>query len=75
MRPYVILSAEPLIVHDLRLPAVANHSALSTSQRSVLLRRYSDEDCLKSLGEIEVQLASGLDGPSACRAVFKACSH
>ena len=32
-------------------------------------KRYSDEDCLKLLREIEVQLASGSDVPSACRAV------
>ena len=32
-------------------------------------KRYSDEDCLKLLRGIEVQLASGSDVPSACRAV------
>ena len=31
-------------------------------------RRYSDEDCLKVLREIEVQLASGSDVSTACRA-------
>jgi len=32
-------------------------------------KRYSDEDCLKLLREIEMQLASGSDVPAACRAV------
>ncbi|MFA9475584.1 MAG: transposase [Filomicrobium sp.] len=32
-------------------------------------KRYSDEDCLKLLREIEVQLASGSDVPAVCRAV------
>ena len=32
-------------------------------------KRYSDEDCLKLLREIEVQLASGSDVATACRAV------
>ena len=30
-------------------------------------KRYLDEDCLKLLREIELQLAAGLDVPSACR--------
>ncbi|MEM8977741.1 MAG: transposase [Pseudomonadota bacterium] len=30
-------------------------------------KRYSDEDCLKVLREIEVQLAGGMDVPTACR--------
>jgi len=32
-------------------------------------KRYSDEDCLKLLRGIEVQLASGSDVRSACRAM------
>ena len=32
-------------------------------------KRYSDEDILKLLREIELNLASGNDVPSACRAV------
>ena len=32
-------------------------------------KRYSDEDCLKLLREIDVQLASGSVFPAACRAV------
>jgi len=32
-------------------------------------KRYSDEDCLKLLREIEVQPASGSDVATACRAV------
>jgi transposase-like protein len=32
-------------------------------------KRHSDEDCLKLLREIEVQLASGSDVATACRAV------
>jgi len=32
-------------------------------------KRYSDEDVLKLLREIEVHLASGLDVVSACRSV------
>lgn len=32
-------------------------------------KRYSDEDVLRLLREIEVNLASGQDVPSACRAV------
>ena len=31
-------------------------------------KRYSDEDCLKLLREIELKLASGSDISSACRA-------
>ena len=31
-------------------------------------KRYSDEDCLKLLREIELKLASGSDVSSACRA-------
>jgi len=31
-------------------------------------KRYSDEDCLKLLREIELQLAAGSDVPTACRA-------
>ena len=31
-------------------------------------KRHSDEDCLKLLREIELQLAAGSDVPSACRA-------
>ncbi len=31
-------------------------------------KRYSDEDCLKLSREIEVQLASGSDVMTACRA-------
>ena len=31
-------------------------------------KRYSDEDCLRLLRAIEVQLAAGLDVLSACRA-------
>jgi len=30
-------------------------------------KRYSDEDCLKLLREIEVHLAGGADVPTACR--------
>ena len=30
-------------------------------------KRYSDEDCLTSLREIELQLSSGLDMASVCR--------
>ena len=30
-------------------------------------KRYSDEDCLRLLREIELQLAAGADVPSACR--------
>ena len=30
-------------------------------------KRHSDEDCLKLLREIELQLAAGSDVPSACR--------
>ena len=30
-------------------------------------KRYSDEDCLKLLREIELKLASGSDVSSACR--------
>ena len=30
-------------------------------------KRYSDEDCLRLLREIELQLSSGSDVPSACR--------
>jgi putative transposase len=30
-------------------------------------KRYSDEDCLKILREVEVALAGGSDVPSACR--------
>ena len=30
-------------------------------------KRYSDEDCLRLLREIELQLAAGSDVPSACR--------
>ena len=30
-------------------------------------KRYSDEDCLKLLREIELQLAAGSDVPAACR--------
>jgi len=30
-------------------------------------KRYSDEDCLKLLREIELQLAAGTDVPAACR--------
>ena len=30
-------------------------------------KRYSDEDCLKVLREIELQLAGGSDVPTACR--------
>ena len=30
-------------------------------------KRYSDEDCLKILREIEVHLAGGMDIPTACR--------
>ena len=32
-------------------------------------KRYSDEDILKLLREIELNLASGSDVPTACRAV------
>ena len=32
-------------------------------------KRYSDEDCLKLLREIELQLAAGSDIASACRSV------
>ncbi len=32
-------------------------------------KRYSDEDILKLLREIEVNLASGVDVPIACRSV------
>ena len=31
-------------------------------------KRYSDEDCLRLLREIELQLSAGSDVPSACRA-------
>ena len=31
-------------------------------------KRYSDEDCLKVLREIEVHLSGGMDVPTACRA-------
>jgi putative transposase len=31
-------------------------------------KRHSDEDVLKLLRELEMQLASGSDVPSACRA-------
>jgi len=30
-------------------------------------KRYSDEDCLRLLREIELQLAAGSDVPMACR--------
>ena len=30
-------------------------------------KRYSDEDCLKLLREIELHLSSGMDVPTACR--------
>lgn len=30
-------------------------------------KRYSDEDCLRLLREIELQLSAGADVPSACR--------
>jgi putative transposase len=30
-------------------------------------KRYSDEDCLKALREIEVHLSGGMDVPTACR--------
>ena len=30
-------------------------------------KRYTDEDCLKLLREIELQLAAGSDVPTACR--------
>jgi len=30
-------------------------------------KRHSDEDCLRILREIELQLASGFDVPSSCR--------
>ena len=30
-------------------------------------KRYSDEDCLRVLREIEVHLAGGMDVPTACR--------
>ena len=30
-------------------------------------KRYSDEDCLMVLREIELQLAAGSDVPTACR--------
>ena len=30
-------------------------------------KRYSDEDCLKVLREIEVHLSGGMDVPTACR--------
>ena len=30
-------------------------------------KRYSDEDCLRLLREIELQLSAGSDVPSACR--------
>ena len=32
-------------------------------------KRYSDEDILKLLREIEVKLTSGIDVPTACRSV------
>lgn len=32
-------------------------------------KRYTDEDILKLLREIEVNLASGVDVPTACRSV------
>lgn len=31
-------------------------------------KRYSDEDCLKILREIELNLSGGMDIPTACRA-------
>ena len=30
-------------------------------------KRYSDEDCLRVLREIEVHLSGGMDVPTACR--------
>jgi len=30
-------------------------------------KRYSDEDCLKVLRHVEVELAAGADVPTACR--------
>ena len=30
-------------------------------------KRYSDEDCLKVLRQVEVDLATGSDGTTACR--------
>lgn len=36
-------------------------------ERAMARKRYSDEDCLKLLREIELQLSAGTDVPSACR--------
>ena len=40
---------------------------LLMKEHGMARKRYSDEDCLKVLREIELQLAAGSDIPTACR--------
>jgi putative transposase len=40
---------------------------LPREEHMMARKRYSDEDCLRLLREIELQLAAGSDVPTACR--------
>jgi len=40
---------------------------LSLEERGMARKRYSNEDCLKVLRQIEVELAGGVDVTTACR--------
>jgi len=38
-------------------------------ERGMAQKRYTDEDCLKILRQVEVELAAGADVATACRSV------
>jgi putative transposase len=40
---------------------------LPLEEHGMARKRYSDEDCLKILRQVEVELAGGSDVPAACR--------
>ena len=47
---------------------LGHYDAANERSHATARKRYSDEDCLKLLRAIEVELASGSEVPTACRA-------